>query len=366
MVTRLDIPAGPQALTNEWLTVALRSSAAIGDAKVTSFDARIIGEGAGFMGQLAHVTLQYDRPEAGAPASLIAKFPAAAQENREVAMFFRFYERETGFYREIAERVGLRTPRCYHNAFDADTGDFVLLLEDMAPKRVGDQLAGCSVAQADLCLRELARFHAAWWESPVLDTLEWMPTLDAEWYIASVEDGYAKAWPHFAQQFGKTLAPKTFDAAERFVHHIRPTMQAFASRPRTIVHADYRLDNLFFGDGPNGPELGVIDWQITCRGRGTFDVAYFTGGTLAPADRKAAERDLVQLYHATLTERGVRGYNFDQCWEDYRRGALFMIVYPVIGMGSLDLANERGVELFTTILNRTVSAIEDLNSTELI
>jgi len=128
MTTTLDIPAGPHTLSADWLTAALRQSGAVRDANVTSVKSSIIGEGAGFMGQLAKLSLQYDKPEDGAPKALIAKFPAAAQENRDVAMFFRFYERETGFYREIADRVELRTPRCYFNAFDPSNGDFALLL----------------------------------------------------------------------------------------------------------------------------------------------------------------------------------------------------------------------------------------------
>jgi len=35
-------------------------------------------------------------------------------------------------------------------------------------------------------------------------------------------------------------------------------------------------------------------------------------------------------------------------------------------MGSIDMANVRGVELFTTILKRTLAAIEDLNAGELL
>lgn len=134
----------PAELTAEWLTHALKNGGAIEAEHVTSYGATIIGEGTGFMGQLANLRLTYDRPEAGAPASLIAKFPAAAQENRDLAMFFHFYEREVGFYQHIAGHVALRTPRCYFSAFEPSNGDFVLLLEDLSPAVVGDQVAGCA------------------------------------------------------------------------------------------------------------------------------------------------------------------------------------------------------------------------------
>ena len=153
-MVKQKIPAGPQDLTPEWLTQALRQSSVIGDAAVSSLETETIAEGVGLIGQLARVTPRYDRPEAGAPASLIGKFPAAAPENRELAGQLRFYEREFRFYEEIAEEVELRTPRRYFGAMDADSGEYVLLLEDLAPARVGDQLAGCSRREADLAVRE--------------------------------------------------------------------------------------------------------------------------------------------------------------------------------------------------------------------
>jgi len=354
------IPSGPNDLTPEWLTKALRHGGALGAASVTGIEQRIIGEGAGFIGQLAHLSLQYDKPEPGAPRTLIAKLPAAAQENREVAMFFRFYEREVNFYDEIAEQVELRTPRRYFGAFEPESGDYVLLLEDLSPGVVGDQLAGCRIEQARLAIGELAKFHATWWEHPKLPELTWMPGIDDDWYIESVEQGYQDAWEPFVEQFGGQLSPKMRTVAEQFVHHIRTTMQGLSRPPVTIVHGDYRLDNLFFGC-PGAP-IAVIDWQIANRGHGVFDVAYFVAGTLPSADRKAVERDLVRLYHETLVGHGVRGYDYDRCWEDYRQSILLLLVYAVIAIGSLDMANERGVELFTMIMNRTMAAIEDLKA----
>jgi len=44
---KLEIPASPDAITPEWLTDALRSSGAVENASVTSFDAEIVGAGSG-------------------------------------------------------------------------------------------------------------------------------------------------------------------------------------------------------------------------------------------------------------------------------------------------------------------------------
>lgn len=360
-------PASPDQITPGQLTRALRKGGTLRESAVTSFDTKIIGQGAGFMGQLAHLTLQYDRPEDGAPASLIAKLPAAYQENKEVASFFRFYEREVRFYEEIAELVELRTPRCYFSHFDPATGDYVLLLEDLAPAQVGDQIAGCTLKLAQLAISELAKFHATWWNSAELDKLDWMPGYDAEWYIQAVEDGYAQAWEPFVEFTKDYLTPELADVCKRFGNRVREVMNIVGRElPVTIVHGDFRLDNLFFASPEGGPPLAVIDWQISAKGGGIFDVAYFVAGTLPEAERRAAERDLVKLYHNTLVERGVKDYSFEQCWHDYRLTTLFLLAYSVIALGSLDHANERGVELFTTISKRTLAAISDLKSAELL
>src|SRR5436309_14824833 len=84
-MAKVKLPAGPAELTPDWLTWALRETGTIGNCSVTSFEYEVIGEGVGLLGQLARVRLQYDKPEAGAPASPVGKFPAAGQANPDLA-----------------------------------------------------------------------------------------------------------------------------------------------------------------------------------------------------------------------------------------------------------------------------------------
>ncbi len=367
------IPTRPEELTPEWLTDALRETGAIRKATVTSVDVKPdIAAGVGFMGVLARVSPQYDQQEDGAPDSFIAKFPSPVPENREIADTFRLYERETRFYQEIAGEVELRTPRCYYGDCDPQSGDFVLLLEDLPPACVGDQLAGCSAGEAELALRELAKFHATWWNSPQLDEIDWMPLINDPLIAQSAQDSYLEAWDPFVEYAGDKLPASVREVGEEFGKNVIKMMDRFGKPPRTIVHGDYRLDNLFFGlpdvglpdEGDNS--LAVIDWQISSRGPGVFDVAYFLCGTMAPAERKASEMDLLRMYHGTLVKNGVHGYDFEQCFEDYRASALFCLLYSVLEIGNMDTANERGVELFDTIMKRAASAISDLNAGELL
>src|SRR5262245_59856951 len=135
----LPIPGAPQELTAAWLTAALRAGGVLRAAAVADFACEPLGGGEGLIGQLARVRLRCDPPEEGAPATLIAKFPSAHAANRAIGMRMGFYEVEGRFYQEIAEDVDLRTARCYFTGVRPETEEFLLLLEDLAPARCGDQ-----------------------------------------------------------------------------------------------------------------------------------------------------------------------------------------------------------------------------------
>ncbi len=361
----LNIPA-PHEITAEWLTDALRSAGTITDASVTSFElASDIAAGVGFMGLLGRLSVEYDKENAG-PKSIIAKFPAAAPENREIAQIFRFYEIEARFYEQIADGIELRTPRRYYSDINLDSGDFILLLEDLAPAQVADQIAGLSHDQVQLATLELAKFHASWWEDPRLEEYDWMWSINHPVRAATSQQSYQQAWGPFVESFGKAVPPEILEIGERFGEQMIDILNKLAAKPRTITHGDYRPDNLFFATPEGGDPLTVIDWQIMSIGRGAFDFAYFLNGTLPPTERKARESELMKLYHNTLVAGGVTGYSFDECWEDYRISTLFCWLYTVIALGSLDVANERGLALFTANIERNVAAMTDLNAGELL
>ena len=362
----MTIPADPKELTAEWLTEALRSTGVIDRASVKGIETDIVGEGSGFIGQLARVKLSYDRAEPGAPTSLIGKFPGASEGGRMIGNTFDFYHREIRFYEEIADQVELRTPKRYYSVMDRDAQQYILLLEDLAPAPVGDQLAGATRAQAELAVRSIADFHATWWQSAALDKIsDWMPTLDAP--VQNLAEGaYQQAWQPFLENFGSGLSADMKDLGKRVGERVIKLQQSFADEPVTINHGDFRMDNLFFHDFTDGAKLAVADWQISTRGRGIFDVSYLLCGGMQPELRAQHERDLLRIYTDVLAERGVKGYGFDKAWEEYRRGALFMLVYVVIAIGTLDSSNERGLALFLAWVNRAVAAIEQLEAAELL
>ena len=359
----LTIPAAPEAITAAWLTDALCRGGVISDARVASVDTEIVGAGVGFIGQLARVRLTYDRDEANAPASLVAKFPTLDPGGRAIGNLFRFYEREVRFYEEIGGDCGLRAPKRYFSHADPAADQYILLLEDMAHARVGNDLDACTVAQAELVIRHAAQFHARWWESAALDRLAWMPNTNDPVH-QSAQPAYQQAWPVFLGMYGDRLSPGLRATGEALQHRIISVLDQLAAGPRTISHGDYRGDNMFFG--PQDGQLTLCDWQISTKGRGAFDIAYFLSMSI-PADvRKREEMRLLRLWHDTLVERGVTDYPWEQALYDYRLAMLYCWVYVVISIGSLDPANQRGMALFDAIFDRRRAAMEELDIGELL
>lgn len=364
-MSKLSVPRSPGEITPEWLSGALRQNGVIRDASVVSVSAESIGAGAGFLGQLARLSLTYDRDEPGAPRSVIAKLPALDPGGRGVANAFHFYEREIRFYEDIAADVNMSVPKRYYSAMDIEGDEYLLLIEDMAPAVVGDEAPGCSAERAELAITNLARFQADWWDSPKLDALDWMPAVNGPVQQVAV-GAYQQAWAPFCQFAGDRLSPAVMRLGEQLQHHVLDVLDVLEPAPRTIIHGDFRGDNVFYGDGITAPAFSAVDWQISAKGRGVFDVAYFLSTSVTPEVRKAHEQRLVRLWHDIISDTNdTKAYTVDDAFYDYRVSALFMHVYTVVAIGTLDSANERGLFLFNEWLHRRSTAIDELACHEL-
>ncbi|RRC07793.1 hypothetical protein EIA17_25600, partial [Escherichia coli] len=89
-------------------------------------------------------------------------------DSRRSGSAHTLYIREVAFYRELAATVAIHTPRPILAEIDPATDDFTLILEDLAPARPGDQLAGCAIEDCLTAMREAAALHAPRWNDPTL------------------------------------------------------------------------------------------------------------------------------------------------------------------------------------------------------
>jgi aminoglycoside phosphotransferase (APT) family kinase protein len=347
------IPQGQQDLTPRWLTQALRETGTIARASVVSVETHELAGHTGITGQLARLHLAYDVREEGAPRTLIAKLPLAASPGPTGP------GREVRFYRELAPQIDLPTPRCYYGDAN-DLGQAVLLIEDLAPARSGDILTRDSLPKAEHAIRELARFHAAWWADPRLDEMDWLMRFDR----ASVETLVEAIWEPFLHKAGHKLPDRAM--LERLHKHVAYVYdRVFWQPPLTLLHADYQADNLFYATPEGGVPFAVIDWQNLSLGRGAWDVSYYLCRGAPPEERRAIERRLLVCYHTTLVENGVQGYTFEQCVDDYRLSTLLTIAW--LGYPIAQVISPEHEPLYVDLwLPQVYAAAVDLDAIELL
>ncbi|MDD9934256.1 MAG: phosphotransferase [Myxococcales bacterium] len=357
----MELPKEVEDVTADWLTAALREGGALPQGEVKSVTAERIAVGVGLMGRLARLSVEYDDAADDAPASIIFKYPIDAPMNRQIADAYRFYKRECDFYSRAAADSPLRTARCYFQQCNENL-DFVLLLEDLGAARPGDQIAGNGPEDAEHAIAQLAKHHARFWGKT--GDMDYLINADDPVVLQVLKQSTTMACPVMLEAYPELMTPELSDLARSVCEYGNVSLQRVMDMPLTLVHGDFRADNLFFEGLPGGDDLAVIDWQICHRGHGPFDVAYHLTQSITPETRRAIERPTLELYHRTLVDNGVEGYSFDDLWEYYREAALYGLVYPITVCGALDMSEPRARGLGQVFLERSLSAITDLNAAE--
>ena len=345
----------PHELTAQWLSEVLGSGA------IEQIEIEPIGTGQ--MSESRRVRISYASAEDARtrPASVVIKTASEDEASRSTGVGLGIYEREVRFYEELAPRIGGPLARCYAAMIDPLEGWFTIVLEDVTDARQGDQIAGCTVDEASLALRELARLHAPVFADPQVGAISWF----------SQESPLGQALltqllAGFLERYGERVCAEHVEVCRRFVASSDGWM-ADRRPPMGLVHGDYRLDNLLFCSdaASNGRPLVAIDWQTVGWGPAMTDAAYFLGGSLTTDDRRAHEERLVHEYHEALAEAGVRGFGWEECWEGYRR-ASFLGIVMTVAPAMLVERTDRGDEMFLVTLARYAEQVLDLDALALL
>lgn len=290
------------------------------------------------------------------PVRMLAKLPAVDPATRE--MLSGVYRSEVRFYSEIAATVAIRVPECYYADISDNGADFTLLLQDMSPAEQGDQLAGCTVAQARDAVENLAGLHGPRWCDPSLLEIDGLAVNGPE-DAKLLAEMYGPATEIFIDGLGDLIAAEDRATLWRCVD-VAENWALARSERFGLVHGDYRLDNLLFP--PNGGAgVTAIDWQTLSLALPARDLAYFIGTSLSPAERRENERDLVADYHRALQSHGAEDYTFENCWDDY---CFAMIQGPLVSVFgcAYGTRTERGDKMFAAMVARSCAAIRDLDT----
>jgi Phosphotransferase enzyme family len=343
-------------ITPEWLDAVLGTAGTA--AAVRSVATEPVGTG-----QMARTVRARAELADGSERTVVVKFAGPGVANPFVQLA---YTKEVSFYSELAAGLPVRTPACFHAALDPGDGRFVLVLEDMAGARPGDQIAGCSVAHAEAALVNVAGLHGPTWNDDALASRPWLgggddgdQEIPAD-LLRPVMEGAADA---FDERFAADLTAVETAVLAASRELVVPWLVTRGRRV-AVTHGDYRLDNLLF---PGGEPAGVnaVDWQTTGLGPPLRDVAFLLGTGLGVDDRRRHERDLVATYHRALGDHGVTGYPAEECWDDYRLGMMQGPFIILLGRLTAEIT-ERGDQMFLAMWRRAAAAIDDLGSLDAI
>ncbi len=345
-----DIPVEVEDITAAWCTEILQRHAP--GAEVTAIE--VLAAHSGTTGR-ARIGITGD--DRRLPPSVFVKLAPFSEERRSFVAANGMGVAEARFYEELAGEVPVHVPAVWHAAHD-QAGRYVMVLQDLAA-------AGASFprprdpdseAVAEAVVGQLARLHGAFHASP-----RFGPEGDLAW-IEEKSRTYGSAAALVAQgvdRIGDRMPASFHRLAAVYIPHADAVAALVGQGPRTLVHGDAHLGNMFVLDG----RPGFLDWAVLGFGPGVRDVAYFLGNSVTTEVRRRRERDFLDGYCEILGQRGVR-LTPDLAWDQYRRQMITSWVAAVVtaGFGSA----LQPIDIVLRGVARANHSIEDLDVADLL
>lgn len=348
----MSVPTGPDAITGDWLAGALQAPR----GSLKRFSAKAIGTGQ--MSKSFRLSLDWDG--FAGPASVVAKCPSLDDKTRAIAQALGSYTLELSWYRDLASSVGISCPRCLYLESANNDLDFILLLEDLAPARQGDQLAGASIAQIEAAIQEAARLHAPFWGNGRAETYAWLAP--SETSAMMVRNLLPMFWGQFRERYATRFGADILEMGDAFIAKLNGYLE-YMPAAITLQHRDFRIDNILFS--PDNDRAFVVDWQTLGVGAGASDISYLIGTSIADrAVRAAEERRLVEFYIRELSALGAK-VDADAIWREYRLYAFSGVLMAIFASMNVE-RTERGDEMFAVMAERPAWQALDLDSLSLL
>jgi hypothetical protein len=182
-----------------------------------------------------------------------------------------------------------------------------LLMRDVTPWLVPATDEPITLGQHAAFLRHMAALHARFWDCgpecdvvpPMHRYLELSPwTAEAEAAAGSahlVPQLIAKGWPLLSE-----VAPAAATVVTPLAHDPGPLVEALARTPQTLVHSNWKLDNL--GTDDAGRTV-ILDWEQPGRGAPLSDLAWYLAINCRrlPQSKEAS----IQVYREALEACGI-------------------------------------------------------------
>lgn len=367
----MELPETTKGISVEWLNEVLHENGFLGDSNITLVVPDKVGVGQGNNSDIAKLALNFDQNGKNLPKTIVAKLPPSDETVRKRLIAARVFEREIRFYREVAPRISIRTPKLIYGAVDTDKERATILMEDCSYATPAEpELEGLNYEETKIAVSKIADFHAQWWKAETLAALSWVPNMkEAGIRNAKVGNTMRLEWDacNKREDFRSKLPDGGWEAGAKIIEQLDWLVNSLPEDKLSLIHGDFRSDNIFFDwDTPNDP-LIVIDWgATTVIARGAMDLSFLLGCSITPEMRRKVEKSMVRLYYDRLIEKGVHDYTFNECWTDYIKGLLLKTRIPLNQFGLRDHSSPRGTKLVNTTLQRWFLAVVENDATSIL
>jgi thiamine kinase-like enzyme len=312
--SRDDLPLSYEEITPAWLTAVLGQAAP--GAEVVLHRLGESDEGTSSRRRI-FLTWNDAGVRAGLPASVFCK-GTMTLESRYLLGMNGGIAAEATFYNAVQPKLGLRAPEALFARHDPESFNSIIVMRDIADEvQFGSHEIDLTLEQAQSQLRLLATLHAKYYDKPELDTeLREFNTWEKYFAITVDAAGFGPACARGVSQAEHVIPRRLFGRADEIWPATLHCVDDNRRLPRTLIHSDVHLKNWYIdADG----EMGLNDWQCSCKGSWGRDLSYAISTALSIENRRAWERDLVAYYVDQLHAAGAPKVEFDEAWRIYRQ-----------------------------------------------
>jgi Phosphotransferase enzyme family len=289
------------------------------------------------------------------PPSVFVKMSAGTASTRMLGEIANLGENEVRFYKHLSSELS-GVPKSYGSAFDRLTGRFVIVLEDMTQDSCEffDTLRPIDRDGACQLVEMLAHVHGTFWNR--------LPRAGGNeplsWLTATSDERNAPISAPIMRLSARRITARTSIPLEegRFVvENCAAAVRLVDVGPHTVLHGDGHPGNVYFRNG----KAGLLDWQVVKRGHPSRDLAYSLIIGMTSDERRANQRELLDVYRAALAAAGGPELDREELWGRYRQAAVspFLAALATAGLGGM-----QSDDIVFEGLRRAVNALSDLET----
>lgn len=351
-----DIPVSYEAITPEWMTAILCRDTP--GAEVTAVRLGEVDSGTSNRRRI-HVEYNEAGKTAGLPRSVFCK--ATHDLANRILLSTAGTRSETRFFNEIRPTLDIDAPEAYFAGYDPESWASIIVLKDIAGEvRFCSHKTAMDETLARSQMDLLGKLHGRFYESPrFANEFADMIVFRDRFHLLCERNGFQKCC-----EDGVTAA-KDFIPARLFAREaeIWPATVRAVDRhkglPETLTHNDVHLKNWYI----RGRGMGLGDWQVSCRGHWSRDLAYAIATALKPEQRRVMERGLITYYLDRLHAAGGPKVTFGEAWDHYREQMLSALAWWTMTLTPAgDMPHMQPYDTTVEFIHRLAVAIDDLDS----